>query len=69
MILFRYSSVSKKRNVCGKLIVRLARSGCNSAPRLNFFNIFIYCIKGTLTPISIHKVACYGTFYEHSNNG
>ena len=45
---------SKKRHVCGKLIVGLARSGCNSAPRLNFLNILKYCIKVPLTPIFKH---------------
>ena len=33
-------TASKKRHVCGKLIVGLANSGCYSAPRLNFLNIF-----------------------------
>ena len=30
------------------------RSGCNSATRLNFLNVFKYCIRGPLTPIYKH---------------
>ena len=55
----------KKRHVCGKLIVGLAHSACNSAPRQNFLNVFKYCFRGPLTAIyskSIHQVACHGIF-------
>ena len=39
---------TQKWHVLGKLNVRLARNGCNSAPRLNFGNVFKYCIRGPL---------------------
>ena len=43
-----------KRCTWGKLKVRLARSGCNSAQRLNFGNVFKYCIRGPLISILKH---------------
>ncbi|CAL8249729.1 unnamed protein product [Boreogadus saida] len=43
-----------KQRVWGKLNVRLARSGCNSAPRLNFGNVFKYCVRGPLISILKH---------------
>ena len=44
-----------KRRVWGMLNVWLAHSGCNSAPRLNFGNVFKYSVWGPL--ISILKQA------------
>ena len=52
-----------KQRVWGKLNVRLFRSDCNSAPRLNFGDVFEYCVCGPLIPIlKHHKIEWHGIF-------